>query len=188
MNLNESKLLIGILCAAYPAQASRLNETAIAGMVASWADLLSDVPFAAAKAALAVHARTCKWLPSVAEIREAVATGGERQRPGGDAWGDVRKLMSSTKQRTAFSAHRFPREHDVEDPITWRCIEAMGWLELCNSESPESDRARFIELYDKLAAGARHKATAGDALGRLREASAAGELVGGVARRLAGGS
>ena len=38
------------------------------------------------------------------------------------------------------------------DPVTAQCVASLRWRELCDSENQAADRARFVELYDKLAA------------------------------------
>ncbi len=43
------------------------------------------------------------------------------------------------------------------DPTTMRCVELMQWSKLCSSENEVADRARFVELYDKLAVQDRRK-------------------------------
>jgi Loader and inhibitor of phage G40P len=187
MTSDEAVQVVALALAAYPTQAGKISGNAIAAMRAMWADLLSDLEFETVKAALRVYCRSAKWLPSPAELREIAATGGAHVRPGGDAWGDVRALHSPTLKRPGCSVHRYPREHEVEDPIVWRCIKAIGWVALCDSENPVADRARFIELYDKTAAAARHAKTAGvEALKGLREATAtpAQSLAGDLAKLL----
>ncbi|MGL4443852.1 MAG: replicative helicase loader/inhibitor [Alsobacter sp.] len=182
MNQLETKQIIGLILAAYPSQAKKLDADDMDAMLEVWPTLLDDVDFAAAKAAVQVHCRRSTFLPSVAEIRALATTGGAVVRPGGDAWGDVTALHSR------FSVHMHPHRAAVADPIVWRCLQQLGWVNLCNSTTPVADRSQFVALYDKLAAAQRAHVVAGpEAMHQLR-AAFAGELVAGVAATLGGGA
>jgi hypothetical protein len=99
--------------------------------------MLADLPFAATQAAVARLVATSKWFPTVAEIREAVvAVERGAVRSGVEAWGDV---------------------------VT-ECVELTGWRGLCLGENEAADRAKFVQLYDALAARDRTDAQAGRAL------------------------
>jgi|SRR6185503_11747298 len=88
---------------------------------------------------------TCRFLPTVAEIREAATDLrlGAR-RTGAEGWQDaileVRRVGWCGRPR-------------FQDPIVAQCIQMWGsWQSFC--ASPEDDpggRARFIELYETLA-------------------------------------
>ena len=174
MNRTEASKLVTIALAARPTPASFLDGQAIADMGAAWHLILADVPYQAAEAALAVvlagEASTGK-IPGPDLVRRTLtdAAFGER-RPGGEAWGDVRKLHSR------FSVHRYPKSTDVDDPIVWRCIQALGWVQICNSENPTADRARFIELYDRLSRTSSEARNVATLPAAQRLASMAGEL------------
>jgi len=115
--------------------------------------MLADLDYPAANAAVERLLASAKWMPSVAEIREttlALAVG--EQKPGGEAWGAVVKAIAREGyMRTPGKDFVFP------DPTTMRCVEIMGWSKLCNSENEVADRARFTELYDRLAVQQRRK-------------------------------
>lgn len=204
----EAHKVFAVLCSLFPTaktepwerrdENGRLVPIPGGGTRGAYARMLADLEYPAACAAVERTAATHRFphLPSVAEIRDAYAelTRGA-VRAGGDAWGDVQALHSPTSKRPGCSVYRHPRPEDVEDPVTWRCIQQLGWVSLCNSENPVSDRAQFIALYDKLAASDRREAVTATlpAATRLRELAAGkvAELagaIGGGARRLGGGS
>jgi hypothetical protein len=109
--------------------------------------MLADLDYAVANAAAERLIATSKWIPTIAEIREAclAITAGPKV-PGGEAWGAVMRAIGR------FGAYRTPGvEFNLEDPIAQRCVLSLGWRELCLSENAIADRARFIELYDQLA-------------------------------------
>lgn len=143
----EVAKLVQVLLASFP------NAQTNVGTSMAYERMLADLDHAEAQAAVERLIATSKWLPTVAEIRETAHTIsiGE-QRPGGDAWGSV---LSAIK---AQGSYRKPGIDFVfKDPITARCVAALNWEELCLSENQAADRARFIELYDKLAIQDRHR-------------------------------
>lgn len=146
MNDLEARKLVAIAIASCPDQGFKLDRTQIDTMGIAWTALLADISYDDGRAALKRYLATSHWLPAPAQLRAIVAeTVHGRARPGGDAWGDVLKLVGR------FSVYRYPTAADVADPVTWACISRLGWRELCNSTNQTADRARFIELYDQLA-------------------------------------
>lgn len=141
----EVAKLVGVLMASFP------NGKVAAETSAIYERMLADLDYPAANAAVERLLATSRFLPTVAEIREAALTlyAGEL-RPGGDAWGSV---------LTAIRKYGYVRvpgvDFQFDDPVTADAVRALNWTELCNSENVAADRARFIELYDKLAASAR---------------------------------
>lgn len=97
-----------------------------------------------------------KWLPTIAEIRSA-ATELEfgAVRAGAEAWGDVNEAVRRVGR---YGVPKFA------DPVVAVCVRSFGWLALCDSTNDTADRARFIELYDQLAARDRRDAVAGPSL------------------------
>jgi hypothetical protein len=148
MTRGESAKLVAIVLATWPTQAQRLDASVVAVMVDAWHTALEDLTSAIAARALKRLAATSKFIPSCAEIREAadVITRGER-RPGGDAWGDVRKAIGRQGRNRPPGV-----AWDFEDSIVRAAVDALGWTALCDSENAVADRARFVELYDRLAA------------------------------------
>lgn len=159
----EAHKVFAVLCALFPSakvepwerrsEDGSMKPVPGGGTRGAYARMLADLEYAPACAAVERVAATHRFptvLPAVAEIREAYAdlTRGT-ERAGGDAWGDIVKLYSR------FSAHRFPTENDVADPVAWKCLQAMGWKNLCSSENQTADRSQFIALYDKLAKSTR---------------------------------
>lgn len=172
MTRGETSKLVGVLTAAYPSQAAKVDVVA---MIDAWAELLDDVEYPIAAAAVRALAQTEKFMPSVADIRAACLelTKGPK-RPGGDAWGDVIALRTFSDVSTMASV----------DPITLHICKEFGWLEyrtlwrngadleqwhVVSGENESADRARFIELYDKLKAQG-HREAAAPVLAAARQA------------------
>lgn len=143
----QGKKLVASLIAAYPT--SKITDDS----AAVYTRMLLDLDYETASAAIARLVATSKFPPSIAEIREATLTlnVGE-QRPGGEAWGEVLKAIGR------YGYMRMPgADFQFDDPVVAECVAALKWRELCDSENQEADRARFIDLYDKLAGQQRRK-------------------------------
>lgn len=141
MTKTEVMKLVAVLCAAYPA--AKFTAEASSAYERSLADL--DYPLA--NAAVEQIIGSSRWLPTVAEIRERALslTSGE-VRPGGEAWGSVLKAISRRGRG------RVPGvDFEFRDPVVHDAVRALGWIQLCDSENATADRARFVELYDRLA-------------------------------------
>lgn len=144
MTESEARTLVAIAVAACPTQGGKMGRDQIAAMGAAWTMLLEDIEYAEGVAALKRWLATSHWLPAPAQIRAIVAEAKHgRRRPGGDAWGDVLSEVGRTGR------YRSPR---FADPIVARAVDALGWVQICDSENVIADRARFVELYDRLAA------------------------------------
>ena len=150
----QASKLVAVLIASFPH--ARVTEATSSAYETMPADLDSSSASAAVKRLIA----SAKFLPTIAEIREATiqVTDGDR-RHGGEAWGDVLRAVSR------FGAYQTP---EFSDTVVARCVVALGWRELCSSENQVSDRARFVELYDKLAGEARKEQVIGALPGASR--------------------
>lgn len=111
-----------------------------------WYRELQDIPFAVAEASLRQWVATNKWSPSIAEIRELASTVQSGSIPDwGEGWEQV--LMAIRK----FGTYRIPEAMESFDPLTRRCVERLGFRNLCMSENPATDRANFRMIYEQLA-------------------------------------
>ena len=182
MRKSEVAQLVAMLIASFP------SSKASDGTSAVYERMLLDLDHGAALDAIERLIATSRFLPTIAEIREAAlaVTVGEVKR-GGEAWGEVQRLLARYGAKRYDMGWRAP----IADPIAAHVVAALGWVALCDSENQVADRARFIDLYDELAARARRGQVAAPVVKALREAPAgagAGHLVAGLARRLGGGS
>lgn len=150
MTTDEMEGVFNLILASWPTQRQKLAEDDITWMAEAYSAGLTDLEFAVARAAVIRVQQTSKWLPTVAEIREAagVVKYGHT-RSGGEAWGDVHIKIRR------YGWNRPPgAEWQFEDPIVAECVAALGWLDICEtagSAGGKADRARFIDMYDILA-------------------------------------
>lgn len=161
MNEKQSGEIVKQILGSYPAQRQRMTDDDVAGMTITWVATLVGIDHALAIAARDRLIRTCKFMPTLAEFMLAVgASASGPAKPGAIAWGEVRKLIHR------YGAYRTPGvDFEVGDAQTAQAIAAFGWTELCASEAPVADRARFIELYDRLTVDTRTEAIVSGQLG-----------------------
>ena len=110
-----------------------------------WYRELQDIPFPVAEAALRKWVNTNKWSPSIAEIREITVGIVE-----GDAltWGESWERAVNAIRR--FGSYRPQEALESLDPMTRKCVESLGYRELCISENPMADRANFRMVFETL--------------------------------------
>lgn len=147
MTEDDAKKLVAMLFAAFPTETVNVTPEAARSTCRVYAKCLADLDLANATQAVEELLKISLRLPTIAAIRAKTTElqHGSR-RPGGDAWGDALAAMRR------FGAHRSPSaDFKLADPIVAKCVDAMGWRDLCLSENQVADRARFIELYDQFA-------------------------------------
>lgn len=111
-----------------------------------WYRELQDIPMDVAEATLRKWVSTNKWSPSIAEIRENASCVKD-----GDplTWGESWERALTAIRR--FGSYR-PREAlDSLDPLTRKCVESIGFRELCMSENITADRANYRMIFDTMA-------------------------------------
>lgn len=101
---------------------------------------------------------TAKKWPAISDIREAAeAMTNGHVAVGLEAWGVVVKAIGR------YGRNRIPgHDFHVKDPITLAVIEMLTWRELCSAEDQTSNRARFVDAYDRLAKQAHQDRIAGE--------------------------
>jgi hypothetical protein len=139
MNRQEFATLAAAIRTFYPKENILPNEQAME----LWYRELSDIPYSVIEAALRKWVATNKWSPSIAEIRELIINiqYGD-QLTWGEAWeralNAVRKYGSYNKKEAL----------DSLDPLTRRCVESIGYMDLCMSENIMVERAHFQKIFE----------------------------------------
>lgn len=152
MTGSEIKQLFKLVLSGWATQRSRLDEGDIANMTKLYTAGLMDLDYGVAEAAVIRIVHTSKFLPTVAEIREAAGVVKHgNQRTGMEAWGEVLQKIRTFGLRRDSTPTR--GEFFFADPITERVVLAMNWEVLCAGEGDQitADRARFIAAYDRIA-------------------------------------
>jgi hypothetical protein len=162
---------IAILAAAYPS--ANVTRETVQVYVADLADIPDDV----LDVACAECRATCKWFPTIAELRQASAriqSGADSLPPATEAWGEFLRL-------TAIYANDGDQP-PMANPVLEKTVRAMGWRYLCASTNGVADRARFIDLYDEYSRRAVRQFASAPA---LTAGNRAGLALAGLAKRLA---
>lgn len=116
--------------------------------LAFWYMMLQDLPYEIAMLALQKHIATSKWLPSVAEIRQAAT---EVTSSGVKDWSDEWAAVLH-----AVGAYGYMNESDALStlsPLTREVVRQLGWKHICCCAQNEimSLRANFRIIYTQKA-------------------------------------
>ena len=145
MTPKEVSILLGILRTAYPRFYVDATSASIKESVDVWTVMLSDINFETAKLALQRLIATCKFPPSIAEVRESVAAIQYVPLPDvGDAWSEVNAAIRNYGYYRQSEALASMRE------TTRMVVQRMGWRELCMSENDMADWAHFLRIYESI--------------------------------------
>lgn len=139
MDKQEFATLAMALRTYYPKEGILPNKEAMQ----LWYKELQDIPYTVAELALRKWVATNKWSPSIAELREMTAgiVNGE-ELTWGEAWENVLKVVrrhGSYGKREALASL---------DPLTRRCVENIGYMDICMSENIMVERAHFQKIFE----------------------------------------
>jgi hypothetical protein len=136
MNAQDTLDVLMQLFACYP------NTEVTKHTTAMYVRLLQDISPADLQTVVDQAVATCKFMPTIAELRDMYHG---LQHVGRltyvEAWDMVQKEI---RRIGSYSKPRF------EDAITAQVVASMGWRELCMSETPEITRAQFRDMYNAL--------------------------------------
>ena len=109
--------------------------------IAGYAMMLKDLPPDQLNTVILQCVAECKFVPTVAEIRERwhALTTDIMEGDAEEGWLSVKKAIVGVGY-TATPTFR--------DPLTAKTVEALGWQELCQSENQVADRAHFLRIYE----------------------------------------
>ncbi len=113
----------------------------------AWYEMVKDLPKELVAEAIKSYAASHVFAPSIAEIRTEVlkAANPELQIGADEAWGMVRKAISKYGSSSRENYLKMTAEMPVQ---VMRCIENLGWRNICMSEEPDMVRAHFYRAYD----------------------------------------
>lgn len=142
MTFDEFKILAKGMKSVY----TRENFLPDAESIKIWFSLLKDIPYEVLNVAIQKYMMTNKFAPTIADLRELASEVTQGQiSDWGDGWEQVLRAI---------------REHgmyDVRaalnsmDDITRKCVERLGFREICMSTNIAVERANFRTLYETLA-------------------------------------
>lgn len=142
MTKKEFALLASAIKTFYPREQLLPNTQAME----LWFNMLGDIPYKVAEAALQKWVATNKFSPTIADIREIASSIQHGDVPDwGDAWQNVREAV----QR--YGWYRQEEAMASLDDLTRECVKRIGFERLCHSEEPALERANFRMVYETMA-------------------------------------
>lgn len=173
MTKNETVKLFAIIKALFPRDDAFKNATP--DMVVAWAEMLADIPFDHAKAAVKAAVSTSPFPPAISEIRDyATRITGPRRMTAEEAWGQACDVIRQYGTRTVLKegAEEKPpeyadvtvecrvylavkqqpclRQYEAElhcDPEVWKLLKNMGYKQVAESENPDVVRGQFMRAW-----------------------------------------
>lgn len=111
-----------------------------------WFNQLKDIDYRVAETALNAWVATNKWSPTIADLREQCAEIIQGKLPDwGDGWEQVLNAIAR------YGMYEPRKALESMDEITRKCVERLGFREICMSENINVDRANFRMLYEQYA-------------------------------------
>lgn len=115
--------------------------------VQAWHQLLADIPFEAAKAALIKLLTTIKYFPTIAELREAALRCTTSLPTPEEAWEEVRgKLSGDTYIKLKYKNEK----PQFSCPEIEQAVNQLGLEDLLMSENISYDRTQFLRFYETI--------------------------------------
>ena len=108
-----------------------------------WYALMGDLSYEVCNVAIQKYMLTNKFPPTVAEIRE-LAAGVVNGDP--LTWGESWERALNAVRR--FGSYNKMEALDSLDPLTRKCVESIGYMQLCMSENIMVERAHFQKIFD----------------------------------------
>lgn len=142
MDKKEFALFASALRTYYPKENLLPNTQAME----LWFMQLQDIPYQVAEATLNKWVVTNKWSPSIAEIREISSSMINGDIPDwGEGWEQVLKAIRK------YGSYNIKGAMESFDPITKKCVERLGFKNICMSENLSVERANFRMMYETYA-------------------------------------
>jgi hypothetical protein len=142
MTREEFKILVKGMKAVYTAPTFIPDQDAFN----MWYALLGDLSYDACAMAIKKYMLTNKFPPTVAEIREMVSG-----IVNGDplTWGESWERALSAVRK--YGSYNKMEALDSLDSLTRKCVESIGYMELCMSENIMVERAHFQKVFEVFA-------------------------------------
>lgn len=167
MTKKETAAMFALISALYPRDEkfAKADKEAIL----AWHEMLEDIPFDVAKAAIKASVATSPFPPQICDIREyATRMTGQRRMTADEAWGIAAEVIRTYSSRTVpiegFAQRKYEfvkfgepvkvrpsgleyeaKRHCPKD--VWEILERMGYADVCASENPDVIRGQFMRAW-----------------------------------------
>lgn len=164
MTKTETVQLFVIIKSLFPRDDAFRNATP--DMVSAWTEMLADIPFEHAKAAVKAAVATSPFPPSIAEIRDyATRLTAPKRMSADEAWGIASEVIRNYGLQTRRTApevvtvvrfgepvKRRPSGLEYEakfhcPPEVWEMLKRMGYADIVRSENPDVVRGQFMKAW-----------------------------------------
>lgn len=167
MTKKETAAMFALISALYPRDEkfAKADKEAIL----AWHEMLEDIPFDVAKAAIKASVATSPFPPQICDIREyATRMTGQRRMTADEAWGIAAEVIRTYSSRTvpiegfAQKKYEFVKfgepvkatpsglEYEAKRHCpkeVWEILERMGYADVCASENPDVVRGQFMRAW-----------------------------------------
>lgn len=108
-----------------------------------WYALMGDLPYEVCNVAIQKYMLTNKFPPTVAELRELAANA-----VNGDplTWGESWERALNAVRR--YGSYNKADALNSLDHLTRKCVESIGYMELCMSENIMVERAHYQKVFE----------------------------------------
>jgi hypothetical protein len=139
MDLEQFKILVKGMKAIY-SQPTFIPDQDAFNM---WYALMGDLPYEVCNVAIQKYMLTNKFPPTVAELRELAANA-----VNGDplTWGESWERALNAVRR--YGSYNKSDALNSLDPLTRKCVESIGYMELCMSENIMVARAHYQKVFE----------------------------------------
>ncbi|UWG96812.1 replicative helicase loader/inhibitor [Dehalobacter sp. DCM] len=142
MNKEEIGKLVAMALANFP----NMQEKDMGPTMALWQQMLSDMPYDVAKAALMRVLATAKFFPTVAEIREAAVSNSQPNRLSApEAWEEATRAIRK------YGYYKEQEGLDSLSPATRKAVQSIGWKSFCTNEDEGVLRGQFRMAFETMA-------------------------------------
>lgn len=142
MTFDEFKILAKGMKSVY----TRDNFLPDAESIKIWFSLLKDIPYEVLNVAIQKYMMTNKFAPTIADLRELASEVTQGQiSDWGDGWEQVLRAIRE------YGMYDVRAALNSMDDITRKCVERLGFREICMSTNIAVERANFRTLYETLA-------------------------------------
>lgn len=141
MTYNEFLILVKAMKSVY----TRDNFLPDSDSIKIWYQMLQDIDYRLMSAAIQKWMLTNKFPPTIAELREMSSEIKLGETPEwGDGWEQVLRAVKM------YGAYRQKEALESMDEITRRCVERMGFQNICMSENISVERANFRMIFENM--------------------------------------
>ena len=142
MTYDEFKILAKGMKAVYT-QPTFLPDAAAFNI---WYQLIRDIDYKIANAAIQKYMLTSKFPPTIADIREQATSVVSGEKPlWSDGWEEVVRAIKN------YGSYGQKEAMESMSEITRMAVRRMGYIDLCRSENPVADRANFRDIFNMIA-------------------------------------